>query len=198
MERSILAACGEPILGGLAGLAGLAAVPSWYARGGRSLGFNPSGVVRLWGLVSQRRAFCSGVTHSARTPPGPGDSGPRPWAAVLRGWNRGRTRRVLTQLGPVALARRRPRSASGRSQQPAIRRCSSHLSFSGHLKNRDRTCQVSQTAYQALIRVYVRAIKSRPAAVALRLLDGYRERTRFFPKTTNPNIVNAGFQELAQ
>ena len=63
--------------------------------GGRRA-FQPSGVVRLGGWCRNGGAFCSGVT-----PPGPhapGDNGPRPWAAVARGWNRGHTRRVLTEI----------------------------------------------------------------------------------------------------
>ena len=62
--------------------------------GGRRA-FQPSGVVRLGGWCRNGGAFCSGVTRPARTPPG--DNGPRPWAAVARGCNCGRTRRVLTE-----------------------------------------------------------------------------------------------------
>ena len=62
--------------------------------GGRR-GFQPSGVVRLGGWCRNGRAFCSGVTRPAGTPPG--DNGPQPWAAVARGWNRGRIRPVLTE-----------------------------------------------------------------------------------------------------
>ena len=61
----------------------LAAVPSWYARGGSGPWFHPGGVARF-GAVSQRRAFCSGVTRPARAPrwPPPAAGPPSPPASA--------------------------------------------------------------------------------------------------------------------
>ena len=60
--------------------------------------FQPSGTCSAWELG----VATAGVLFW-RDPPGPhalrpsGDNGPRPWAAVPRGWNRGRRRCILTE-----------------------------------------------------------------------------------------------------